>query len=63
MVTIENKWVFWVTNPLGDMLYMTIREMIDTGILETKEDDDTVMRWNPEYQLKSGKVNDERYQT
>jgi len=38
----DHKWVFWSANPLGDALYMMLRNLTSLGILEHNGD---AFRW------------------
>ncbi len=42
------KWVFWSANPIGNMLYGLLVDLVKIGVLERNDDDQ--VRWNPEYQ-------------
>ena len=41
----ENKWVFWTTNPLGDMLHSIMKQMVQVGTIEKNDDG---YRWKKE---------------
>ncbi|MFE2867154.1 hypothetical protein [Embleya sp. NPDC059259] len=49
---LGHKWVFWSRNPLGDMLYGTLEQLVEMGALERREnpndDGDDQFRWCPE---------------
>src|SRR5262245_17492794 len=43
------KWVFWSNNPIGTMLSTMLRQLIDVGALEYRDDPgltDYQERWN-----------------
>lgn len=43
------KHVFWSNNPVGDMLYAMLDQMVDMGILEKRDEPDFQYRWNPSF--------------
>ncbi len=43
------KHVFWSTNPVGNMLYAMLDQMVAVGILEKRDEPDFQYRWNPSF--------------
>lgn len=44
------KWIFWTDNPLGNTLHNMLLNMVEVGILESKDDNEH-FRWNPNYDI------------
>lgn len=44
------KWMFWTDNPLGNMLFDTLENLVNLKILE-KHSNDELYRWNPDFDL------------
>ena len=40
------KHVFWSNNPVGNMLYAMLDQMVAVGILEKRDEPDFQYRWN-----------------
>ncbi|MEZ5986119.1 MAG: Imm45 family immunity protein [Hyphomonas sp.] len=43
------KDLFWTDNPLGNMLFGILNDMVVLGALEEHSNDDTLVRWNSVY--------------
>jgi hypothetical protein len=43
------KHVFWSNNPVGNMLYGMLDQMVAVGILEKRDEPDIQYRWNPSF--------------
>lgn len=44
------KHIFWTDNPLGNSLYNMLMNLVESGVLECKEDN-LCFRWNPNYKI------------
>jgi hypothetical protein len=47
----EIKWVYWSSNPLGNMLYRTLDRLAELGVLEKREEPDLQYRWCSAYRI------------
>jgi hypothetical protein len=45
------KWVFWVLNPLGEMLHRQLEDMVVLGML-LKDEKGSRFKWNEAYVFK-----------
>ena len=45
----DAKHVFWSNNPVGNMLYNTLQELVKIGVLEFRDEPDQQFCWNPGY--------------
>jgi hypothetical protein len=43
------KHVFWSNNPVGNMLYAMLDQMVAVGMLEKRDEPDFQYRWNPTF--------------
>jgi hypothetical protein len=43
------KHVFWSANPVGEMLYAMLDQMVAAGILEKRDEPDFQYRWNQSF--------------
>ena len=48
---LNNKWIFWSNNPLGNSLYHCLELLVKVGVLE--ENDDQRFRWNPKFSVEA----------
>lgn len=46
------KWVFWTSNPLGEMLHEQLLALARAGVLEHRSEPDDQFRWNPNFTVK-----------
>jgi catechol 2,3-dioxygenase-like lactoylglutathione lyase family enzyme len=42
----RHKHVFWSNNPIGEMLYKMLDELVSAGVLEQRDEPDFQYRWN-----------------
>ncbi|MCF6221861.1 MAG: hypothetical protein L3J65_12185 [Robiginitomaculum sp.] len=43
------KWMFWSENPLGNLLFDLLENLVKLDILEKHKGDNQLFRWNPSY--------------
>lgn len=48
------KDLFWTDNPLGNLMFRTLEEMVTLGALDTHPNDEHLFRWNRDYQMPGG---------
>jgi hypothetical protein len=48
------KWVYWSNNPLGNMLYGMLDQLVELGALEKREEPDLQYRWCSAYRIAPG---------
>ncbi|MEP3890392.1 MAG: hypothetical protein ABJN69_07980 [Hellea sp.] len=46
----DKKWIFWTENPLGNMLFDLLENMVTLNILEKHKGDDHLYRWNTRFE-------------
>ena len=47
----EIKWVYWSSNPLGNMLYRVLDHLVELGALQKREEPDLQYRWCSAYRI------------
>jgi hypothetical protein len=45
------KHVFWSNDPVGNMLYAILDQMVAVGLLETRDEPDKQFRWNAAFRV------------
>lgn len=45
------KHIFWTNNPLGNLLFDLLENLVALNILEKKDIDDGFYRWNPNFDV------------
>ena len=49
----RSKWVFWTSNPFGNMAYDLLEKLVSLGVLERRENeeksDEIEYRWNASF--------------
>ena len=43
------KWMFWTKNPLGNLLFELLENLVSLNILEKHINDDHFFRWNSNF--------------
>ncbi len=43
------KWIFWTENPLGNLLFGLLENLVSLNILEKHKNDDHLYRWNSSF--------------
>lgn len=47
----DAKFLFWSSNPVGDTLIGFLDELVKLGVLEFKDEDDHLYKWNEKFEI------------